>query len=441
MDERRLEEEYRKMQRQAAPDLWGRIESSLKDHPERMEKGAAGAELEKIAAGTLGETLEETREGTVKETLGGPSGKGLDETREGTVKGTLGEFSGKGRGEIRESGEAGGKIRRLPKRASYRMAAAAAAAVALLVAAPQMLNRWPGYGSADSGAGGMDTAMPEMAVEEELAVAEAVDEDTPDSGSVQNGKVTAGGGAFAGGAADRQMNAAPQAAPRMAVEEDLAPMEIMEVPNYEATEDRNGFLRYDQLQLVSYQPLAVPEDAVTVPEDSRYFSEAIFRDTELLVGGTVTDVTLEYDGDGKAVKVVYEMNLDQVYYAEDYTTGLETLTVKSPIVETEGDEVFILYQLQPGGTYLLPLWQKDGDWELLYPFAPQIQVTGDGGYLFHSGYASLVTGDTSVVLGSQEGENDYYYDRMLLREDGNFLSDFVSLVENQVQGGNQNEKE
>lgn len=390
MDERRLEEEYRKMQRQAAPDLWGRIESSLKDHPERMEKEAAGAEPEKNAAGALGETLGETREGTVKETLGEFSGKDLEEAAAGSL------------GETLEAGEAEGKIRRLPKRTSYRMAAAAAAAVALLVAAPQMLNRWPGYGTANSGAGGMDTAMPEEALE---------------------------------------MDAAAQAAPETAVEEEMAPVEIKEIPNFAAPKYGNGFLRYDQLQLVSYQPLAVPANAVTVPEDSQYFSEAIFRDTELLVGGTVTDVSLEYDGDGKAVKVVYEMNLDQVYYAEDYTTGLETLTVKSPIVETEGDEVFILYQLQPGGTYLLPLWQKNGDWELLYPFAPQIQVTGDGGYLFHSGYASLVTGDTSVVLGSQEGENDYYYDRMLLREDGNFLSDFVSLVENQVQGGNQNEKE
>ena len=61
-------------------------------------------------------------------------------------------------------------------------------------------------------------------------------------------------------------------------------------------------------------------------------------------------------------------------------------------------------------------------------------MTGDGAYLFHSGYASLVTEDTSVVIGIQEGENDYYYDRMLLREDGNFLSDFVSLVEHQTQG-------
>lgn len=35
MDEKRLEEEYRNLKRQAAPDLWDRIDANLKDHPER----------------------------------------------------------------------------------------------------------------------------------------------------------------------------------------------------------------------------------------------------------------------------------------------------------------------------------------------------------------------------------------------------------------------
>ena len=149
-----------------------------------------------------------------------------------------------------------------------------------------------------------------------------------------------------------------------------------------------------------------------------YFSEDILRDAGLLCGGTVNKVSLEQDESGKAVKVVYEITLDQVYFAEDYMTGTETITVKSPIVRTDGDEVYILYQLQPGQ-----------DWELLYPFAPQIQVTGDGAYLFHTGYASLVNEDTFVVIGSPEGRNDYFYDRMVLRNDENFLSELLALIE------------
>ena len=143
----------------------------------------------------------------------------------------------------------------------------------------------------------------------------------------------------------------------------------------------------------AWQPLTVPEQAVTVPEDARYFSEAVLGDTELLCGGTVQSASFEEDESGRPVRVVYELSLDQVYYAEDYTTGMDSITVKSPIIKTEGDEVFVLYQLMPGDTYLLPLKKQEAGWELLYPFAPQIQVTWDGAYLFHSGYTSLVNDD------------------------------------------------
>ncbi len=185
---------------------------------------------------------------------------------------------------------------------------------------------------------------------------------------------------------------------------------------------------------MAYRPLAVPEQAVTVEEDSRYFSEDILGDTSLLCGGRVLSAALEEDESGRTARVVYEMEVDGIYYAEDYVSSMERITVESPIIQTEGDTVFVLYQLVPGETYLLPLLEADDRYELLYPFAPQIQMTGEQEYLFHSGYASLVTQDTSVAVKTPEGTNDYYYDRMLVREDGNFLSDLVSLIEREAQG-------
>ena len=82
-------------------------------------------------------------------------------------------------------------------------------------------------------------------------------------------------------------------------------------------------------------------------------------------------------------------------------------------------------------TYLLPLaeTEAEGHYELLYPFAPQIQMVQGQGYLFHSGYASLVNEDTFVAEKPQEGSGDFYYDRMLMREDDNFLSDLIALIE------------
>lgn len=400
MDEKRLEQEYRRIKTQEAPDLWSRIEEGLKDHPERT----------------------------------------ADAVRQKTTP-----FS----------------MKRI-----YSTAAVAAAMLALVVVVPKMINEK----SDMAGGVGLEAdreyanAMPEA--EEETVGAD----DLPDSGQLagENGDAKGttitgeagalGGTQIAGGAGvaeETQItegagaaggNAEAAGAVQGNASQGNAPLGMISGEASRGTGQSQDFgregslvgakkalpegvLDYRQLKLAAYRPVKVPEDAMTVPEDSRYFSEAILKDTQLLCRGTVTQVTFERDSLGKAVKVFYEMTLDQVYYAEDYTTGMDTITVKSPIVKTDSDEVYILYQLQTDGTYLLPLQRNEGDWELLYPFAPQIQVTEDEAYLFHSGYSSLINDETSVVMGSQEGENDYYYDRMVLRQDDTFLSDLVTLVE------------
>lgn len=369
MDEKKLEQEYKKLKQQDAPDLWSRIELNLAEHPEREENA------ESEAKPNVAEKVEPEAQPKV---AANPEPKAAQ------------------------------KIRRIPRWKNYYGVAAAAAVIVVSLAVNRqmdgrsksmdmMIAETTMAGAAGAEAAGAEAApVPEMEPEERALM-----------GGGSNGSADgSANGSFAGVTPfDAKMESAV-----------------------------SGVVYYDNLQLAAYQPMAVPENAVTVPEDTEYFSEAILGDTGLLCGGTVESVELEYNESGKAVKVVYEVTLDKVYYSEDYTAGMDTLTVKSPIVETEGDEAYVLYQLQEGGTYLLPLEKRDGVWELLYPFAPQIQVTGDGAYLFHSGYASLVSGDTSVVVGNQESANDYYYDRMLLRKDDNFLSDFISLVEREAQG-------
>lgn len=175
-----------------------------------------------------------------------------------------------------------------------------------------------------------------------------------------------------------------------------------------------------------------PEEFVTIPEDSRYFSEEVLSDTELLLKGNVKDIFFECDRFGRADKIVYQMNLEQVYYAQDYISGEGDILVKSPIIEAQGNEIQSLYQLQRNCSYLLPLCQRDGDWELVYPFAPQVQMMKNGTYLFHTGYISLVNEETKTAAQSQEGLNDYFYDRMRIREDEEFLSEFIQLVKREV---------
>lgn len=316
IDEKRLEQEYRKLQKEAAPDLWDRIEGQLKEHPERESanrktrsryKGWYGlAAVAAVMAVTFGVNL------------------------------------------VRNSGQ-------MPMEHAAGAAETTAAAEATMAAA--------------------GTPAAEAAAE------------------------TAGG---------------------------------MTIPV--SQDGAAGVVTWQQLSIPAYTALPVPEKAAAVPEDAWYFSEDILADTELLCGAKIKNISFEYDSSGNAGKVVYDMTIDAVYYAEDYASPKAQIRVTSPIIRTDGDEAYLLYQLQMDEKYLLPLKKHEGVWELLFPFAPQIQVLEQGGYLFHSGYASLMDGDTAVVVGRQEAANDYYYDRMLFREDDRFLSDFLALVEQEVQG-------
>ncbi len=369
MDEKRLEQEYRELKHKAAPDLWDRIEKGLKEHPRRQET----------------ETISDTEPVVWDEKSA----------------------------RLMEIPDREGKRPQKRLRRIYGMAAAAAAMLALVITVPKMTDKKSEMKSMARDAG------------QEIIAAET-------KADIGNALSEAGGEDRAGDRAEYKAEDRTEYKAEAGTEDRAgykAEARAEDRAEYQAKAGTtDGILYYEELKLAAYRPMAVPENAVTVPEDSQYFSEAILKDAQLLCGGTVTKVSFEKDSSGKAVKVVYEMTLDQVYYAEDYTAGMETITVKSPIIKTDGDEVYILYQLQPGGVYLLPLCRKDKDWELLYPFAPQIQVTGDGEYLFHSGYASLVNEATSVVIGSQEGSNDYYYDRMVLRKDEDFLSDLLALA-------------
>ncbi len=423
MDEKQLELEYRNMKRQAAPDLWDRIEKNLKEHPERVVAAA------------------EPQKGAVDKTV------------------SIGTYKRQKAGR------------------TYGMAAAAAAVLVLVAALPAMRQRlikapemsgsgmaaeteaapetWAegeslvtGGGAAGDGAvsgnevAGDSAASGAGAAEDSTASGPGAAGHGPVSGNGAAGDSTASGPGAAGhGPVSGNSVAGDSTASGTGGSGDSARMEAAFDGSgiHSAAEDmasgasiKNGDAKRGTQ--MAYRPLAVPEQAVTVEEDSRYFSEDILGDTSLLCGGRVLSAALEEDESGRTARVVYEMEVDGIYYAEDYVSSMERITVESPIIQTEGDTAFVLYQLVPGETYLLPLLEADDRYELLYPFAPQIQMTGEQEYLFHSGYASLVTQDTSVAVKTPEGTNDYYYDRMLVREDGNFLSDLVSLIEREAQG-------
>ncbi|MCI8725889.1 MAG: hypothetical protein HFG66_07100 [Hungatella sp.] len=330
-----LEQEYKDLMQQAAPDLWSRIEGNLSEHPERVLC--------------------------------------QDEAEE---KSTVPENKGYAYPTIY-------------KWMAFGTAASIAAVFLLIIASPWFPTLFP--------------------------VRKQMETDMEISGGVE---AEAGMAPETTAAVYENTMAAQETA---AVNEDSNPASV--APPVSA-----GVIRYSQLDLADYTSLPLPAQAVTLPEDTLYFSEDILGDTELLCLGTVTSVSLEADSPQQPASLVYDIRLDSVCYSQDYTSDLESVTVKSPVIGAKGGDHQILYQLQAGFSYLLPLKKQADGWELLFPFAPQVQVTGNGSYLFHSGYTSLTDARTFVVIGDSEGANDFYYDRMLLREDEDFLSDFISLI-------------
>ena len=410
IDEKRLEQEYRKLQKNATPDLWDRIEGRLEKHPERGNaKGQDGIADRNAAEG---------QDGFADRNVA----TGQDAVAYQNVAAEQEVFAGHDTIIRKQSGWV-----RFRHRYGYGITAAAAA-IAITVGLNVARNS--GNMTMGPGAGEMETTMAgaaeatmaaatEAAARGELSPAEseamaaetAANQAYGQDGAVSDGAVS--GGTVSGGTASEQEVPSPETGR----------------PDSTAAALAEGVVTWQQLAVADYTALAVPERAVTVPEDSWYFSEDILADTGLLCGAGVSKVSFEYDNSGNAVKVVYDLTIDEIYFAEDYVSSGNQIQVKSPIIEAEGDEAFLLYQLQTDSTYLLPLKRLEGTWELLYPFAPQVQVLKEGGYLFHSGYASLMDSTASVVIGQQQAVNDYYYDRMLFRDDDSFLSDFLSLVE------------
>ncbi len=405
MTERQFEQKYREWKSQSAPELWDRIEQGLEDHQ------APGREKERDATAPC--KKDEIRKAGNR----GVKGRGSEDGNGGRGNGAVGNDTG------------GNGARR---RTVYVGMAAAAAIFLLLMAVPEGKQLWTGENWLRGGAAEGTTG----AVISEETVDAAVEEGKEAGGNEvwAEGLAEAGGNeALAEGLAETGGNEAPQEG----LAEGLAEAGGNEASAgrlAEASAEGPAAAEWDEAE----KPLQVPEGAVTLPADAQYFSEAVLGDTQLLCSGRVEDISLEYDEEGRAVKVAYQLALQGVYYAQNYMDSHSRITVTSPIIAAEGDEVYLLYQLRREGIYLLPLRQREGDWELLYPFAPQIQITENKSYLFHSGYISLVNQETQVVRGSQEGSNDYFYDRMLLREDDNVPAELVSLIQEQAESAQGN---
>lgn len=190
---------------------------------------------------------------------------------------------------------------------------------------------------------------------------------------------------------------------------------------------------YAELNLADIQPVKLPTVTVAESPQTRYFTMDSFADTELLVQATVQSINFIYNGNQEAHSVIYTVLTDNVFYSEGdypamvrYSDGTEMLTVISPIIQA--DDVW-MYPLQVNRTYLLPLTVTDtGAINLVFPYAPQIELSLDGFCVFHSGWQALVNDNTGYLLVDCVHPDDYFYDRMLIRPADGLAKDLIRII-------------
>ncbi len=144
--------------------------------------------------------------------------------------------------------------------------------------------------------------------------------------------------------------------------------------------------------------------------DDYFVEENVLAETEIFMDVIVDKVYLSDTGN----EFVYELKRAGNEFDEDCP---ETLTIASATN-------FIMLENRE---YLLPLkTNKDGEYELVFDNAPQIEITLDGGMIFHNGWSTLDADGKSIDVIYPKGKaDDFFYDRMKF----SYTSDLPLLLE------------
>ncbi|MEG0308117.1 MAG: hypothetical protein RR636_09255 [Clostridium sp.] len=192
------------------------------------------------------------------------------------------------------------------------------------------------------------------------------------------------------------------------------------------------------------------------------FSEDILNDISIMSKVTLLDIYFKdykydtysdkFEPNGRLHQwdrtVVYEVRIDELYYNEcDVKVG-DVIKIEDRSFNGWHSTKESLLNLKVNRQYILPLYYagetilyslddfatgditRDGNYGIAYQFAPQIEVTLDNEYLFHSGWQSLINDKTvDVVMDSETSVENFYNDKMKLRRDDKFIEDLKSLIE------------
>nr|WP_319489860.1 hypothetical protein [uncultured Caproiciproducens sp.] len=146
--------------------------------------------------------------------------------------------------------------------------------------------------------------------------------------------------------------------------------------------------------------------------------------------------------------IVYEIRIDALYYTKKEFKAGDVIKVEnglsaedpSCILQQNRQYILNLYEYDiksessssETGNYAFAPIKRDGKYGICYSFAPQIEVTLDQQYVFHSDWISLLNDKTIDVMWdkgqSSRSEFYYYEDKMKLRQDKYFIDDYKKMI-------------
>lgn len=149
--------------------------------------------------------------------------------------------------------------------------------------------------------------------------------------------------------------------------------------------------------------------------------------------------------------IVYEVKVEDIYLEDDKINSGDTFKIEQQCFNGCYLTDSASFDMKINHQYILPLFyagdkilyagsldlenfaegdiNRDGKYSIVYPFAPQIEVTLDNEYIFHSEWESLLNDKTvDIIMPTDNAEESFYDDKMKLRRDNNFISDLNALI-------------
>lgn len=185
-----------------------------------------------------------------------------------------------------------------------------------------------------------------------------------------------------------------------------------------------GTVKYSDLLFEDPVLVVAPEAVGEQSGKIMPFTEELLSESAAFIKGTVTDIDFQND------QVLYTVLVSKVYGPSEGVEEGKSITVTNDFY-TYTSLAGSVEKLQVDRTYLIPLTLREEEgkevYSVLYPFAPQIQMTKDGKYLYPDHYVSLDNPEAKIVeMDTEEGYG--YYGTMKLREDERFEQDLEKLV-------------